>query len=610
MSCPHADPGGCDAGHGRRRRLRIVRTPAITALLLSSLAAATALAAPRTGHELRTARPGNPIQAENTLPGTRAWYGTPAPPNAVDAYASEVSARPGQPIHLHVATEPAAAYRIEIYRLGWYGGTGGRLIGCSPSCNGSRQGVPRPNPGPDSGSGLLKLDWPVTDTIKLGRDWVSGYYYVNVVLANGASLGTVRHVPIVVLAGRNRPSEILAQAPVNTWQAYNAWGGMSLYTKPGTLEGSHVSFDRPYDIVHQGPGNWELSAVRFLERNGYDVSYTTDLDTDRDPASLLRHALVMTLGHDEYWTHAMRDAFEAARDAGVNLAFLGANTGYWQIRYEDGRRTLVEYRHPELDPERDPSLKTTTFRELTPPRPECTLLGVAYGQLGDSNDYTVNADALSDPWFKSTGFTPGSTLHGLVGYEWDGLQPGCDVPPVTVFFHSEHEHGTPPVEGTLWNADAVRYTAPSGARVFAAGSFQFTWGLDPVQERYDARLDRFMRNGLDDLTRPAAPASVATTARAGAGVFVAVPAPRSVQVTGIIAFRHRGPRAFAPGGQGVVKISLPRCTALVDRPGRGVFRYAVAYVSRWRASVPTLGPAVRSQAAGAAQRTPCARPLP
>ena len=159
---------------------------------------------------------------------------------------------------------------------------------------------------------------------------------------------------------------------------------MSLYTKPGTLPGSHVSFDRPYDTAHQGPTWWELSAVHFLERHGYDVSYTTDVDTDRDPASLLRHALVLTLGHDEYWTNTMRNAFEAARDAGVNLGFLGANTGYWQIRYEDARRTLVEYRHPELDPEPDPALKTTTFRELTPPRPECTLLGVGYGQLGDS----------------------------------------------------------------------------------------------------------------------------------------------------------------------------------------------------------------------------------
>ncbi len=408
-------------------------------------------------------------------------------------------------------------------------------------------------------------------------------------------------MPVIVLAPQSRHSQIRVQASVNTWEAYNAWGGMSLYTKPGTVEGSHVSFDRPYDVEHQGPANWELPAMHFLERHGYDVSYTTDVDTDSDPRSLQDHALVMTLGHDEYWTHQMRDAFEAARDAGVSLAFMGANTGYWQIRYEDGHRNLVEYRHPALDPEPDPALKTTTFRELTPPRPECTLLGVAYGQLGDSNDFTVNSEALADPWFRDTEFTPGSTLHGLVGYEWDGVQPGCAIPSLTVFFHSEHEHGASPVEGTLWNADTVRYTASSGARVFAAASFQFSWGLDPLQERYDERLDRFMRNGLDDLTRPAAPKAVAALPR-GSGVLVAVPQPTGVQVRGIVAYRHRGAGAFTPGGPGVAAISLRGCSAFADRPGRGVCRSAVSYVSRWRPSAPRMGPAVRSSGGPSGRR--------
>jgi len=586
------------------------RRAAITLLL--TLSAATALVAPRGRSEIRvTPRATNPIEAENALPGTTAWNGPPAPLDAIDAYASEVSVLPGGTIHLHVATDPPASYRVEVYRLGWYGGTGGRLVACSPSCSDSRQGAVQPIPRPDAGSGLLQLDWPVTDTIRTGSDWVSGYYYVNVVLTSGDATGTSRHVPVIVLAPRGRPSEILAQASVNTWQAYNAWGGMSLYTKFGTLEGSHVSFDRPYDLDHQGPASWELASVHFLERHGYDVSYTTDVDTDRDPGSLLRHALVMTLGHDEYWTKAMRDAFEAARDAGIDLAFVGANISYWQVRYEHGRRNLVEYRHPELDPEPNTALKTTTFRELQPPRPECTLLGVAYGQLGDSNDFTVNAGALDDPWFKGTGFAPGSTLHGLVGYEWNGVQPGCAVPQLTVFFHSEHQNGHSPVEGTLWNADTVRYTAPSRARVFSASSFQFSWGLDPLQERYDTRLDRFMRNALDDLTRPAAPAAVTVLPRA-TGVLVAVPRPTQVQITGIVAFRHPGAGAFRPTSPATVRISLPGCTAFADRPGRGVFRYTVAYTNRWRPSAALLGAAVRSSGAPAAtiRSWKCVRPFP
>ena len=219
-------------------------------------------------------------------------------------------------------------YRVEIYRLGWYDGMGGRLIGCSRPAAARTQVCRRTNPGPDSGQRPAppRLARHGHDPHRAATG-SSGYYYFNVVLVDGAAPGTETPRPRdrPGAAGRGRRS-ILAQASVNTWQAYNAWGGMSLYTKPGTLAGSHVSFDRPYDTSHQGPTWWELSAVHFLERHGYDVSYTTDVDTDRDPASLLRHALVMTLGHDEYWTHAMRDAFEAARDAGVNLAFMGANT--------------------------------------------------------------------------------------------------------------------------------------------------------------------------------------------------------------------------------------------------------------------------------------------
>jgi len=461
---------------------------------------------------------------------------------------------------------------------------------CEPSCAGSRRGVHRSVLLPDSASGLLQLDWPVTDTIAIGSDWTSGYYYLDVVLTSGPHAGQSRRVPLIVRAPPGASSAILAQASVNTWQAYNSWGGLSLYTKFGSVEGSHVSFSRPYDLVHQGPASWELAAVHFLERYGYDVSYTTDADTDSEPASLLQHALVIVLGHDEYWTQTMRDAFEQARDAGVNLAFLGANDGYWQIRYADDRRTLVEYRDPRLDPDPDPALKTATFRSLDPPRPECELLGVGYGQIGDSADYVVNDSALSDSWFGATGFSPGSTLRGLVGYEWNGVEPGCNVPSLTVFFHHEMLGGAPIAEGRRSNADAVRYTAASGARVFAAGSLQFAWGLDPLQERYDPRLDRFMRNGLDDLTRPPAPAS-ATAAPQGAGIAVSAPASGNVQVRGLVVYRHRGARAFKPDGSDVVRIDVPRCGVFLDHPGRGVFRYAVAYASGWRESTPILAPA-------------------
>ena len=122
----------------------------------------------------------------------------------------------------------------------------------------------------------------------------------------------------------------------------------------------------------------ELDLVRFLERQGYDVSYTTDVDTDQHPTELLTHRLVVIAGHDEYQSGAQRTAYENARAAGVNLAFLGGDIGDWQIRYEDNHRTIVEYRSGSADPEPDPALKTDRFVTLSPPRPPCQLLGVQY----------------------------------------------------------------------------------------------------------------------------------------------------------------------------------------------------------------------------------------
>jgi hypothetical protein len=150
-------------------------------------------------------------------------------------------------------------------------------------------------------------------------------------------------------------------------------------------------------------------------------------------------------------------------------------------------------------------------------------------------------------------------------------------------------NGAPFRAGSQSNADAVRYTAPSGARVFSAGSLQFSWGLDPLQERYDKRLDRFMRNGLDDLTRPPAPTDVSIMQRGG-GVVVGVPPTQSPQVHGLVVYRHRGLLGFGPDDRDVVRIDVPRCSVFFDHPGRGVFRYAAAYAGGWRASAPVFAP--------------------
>jgi hypothetical protein len=294
--------------------------------------------------------------------------------------------------------------------------------------------------------------------------------------------------------------------PFTTAHAYNNWGGKSLYVSNSTDRDPAVkiTFDRPFaswneaNLNARWPFAWDLQLIRFLEREGYDVAYTTDLDTHREPESLLGHPLLMTSGHDEYWSMEMRDAFETAREAGASLACMGANTGYWQVRFEDGDRTMVEYRRDDLDPEPDPALKTVRFRDLDPPRPECSLWGVQYQDgavLGGrpGHDYELTDASRGDSWLEGTGFEHPATLADLVGYEWDALQPGMEPPDATVFFHY--------ADSELSNADVVRHRTPAGGIVLATGSLQFSWGLDDWDRpgHADPRLQTFMRNALRDL---------------------------------------------------------------------------------------------------------------
>jgi N,N-dimethylformamidase beta subunit-like protein len=361
-----------------------------------------------------------------------------------------------------------------------------------------------------------------------------------------------------------------------------------------------VSFDRPYDW-QPGPGGqpleWEYPLVRFLERSGYELSYQTDVDSDADPASLLRHRLVITAGHGEYWTKTMRNAFEAARNSGGNLAFLGANTGYWQVRYEDGGRTIVAYKS-RYDPEPHPALKTTMFRDLEPPRYECELLGVqSQGVKLDwlPSDYPVAPGAIADPWLRGTGFRAGDVLRRIVSVESDtipGNQTAADScgHRLTVFFH--HETGSDKSR----NADAVPYTTASGARVFAFGSHTFAWGLDDfggnpdeTHGLVDPRLQRFMRNASDDLTRPAPPTSIDVRAT-GQGVLVSVDRLPDARVLRVIVVRRQVGRARTVRVCSVARRTHAFCR---DRVGRGAYRYFAVAADRWRTSFSLRSATVR-----------------
>jgi hypothetical protein len=449
----------------------------------------------------------NPVQAENARRGTVDWWAAPNTDSAVAVYASATDARPGDVVDLHVSTSPAAPYRVLVYRLGWYDGAGARFVECI-GCDRPRAGSPQPVPpwGPD---GYIDAGWPVTDELAVGGDWVSGYYLVRAQLTGGPDAGQSASTYVIVRRPHST-ADILVQVPVNTWEAYNAWGGKSLYSF-SSAEGRRairVSFDRPYAWWlpgGQGPLGWELPLVAFLEREGYDVSYQSDVYTDAHPRTLLHHKLDIVIGHDEYWTKTMRDAWEAARAAGVDLAFMGANAAYWQVQLQDGGRTVYTWKSM-YDPEPNPSLKTAMFRELVPPRYECALIGIQHQGVGlqwPPGDYTVEPTAFSTPWMRGTGFKAGDVLPGIVSTESDTI-PGDQTAAsscgnaLTVILHREHGGDK---DG---NADATVYRAPSGAYVFASGSHQFSWGLTDFPWNAaqghgfaDPRLQRFVANMFD-----------------------------------------------------------------------------------------------------------------
>jgi hypothetical protein len=321
------------------------------------------------------------------------------------------------------------------------------------------------------------------------------------------------------------PPAILYQQSVTTYQAYNLYPddhrtGKSLYGSsygPPTISGGTravaVSFDRPY--AGDGSGDllkWEIHLVRWLERSGYDVGYSTDLDTHAHGARLLASKAFLVTGHDEYWSREMYDAVEAARDAGVHLAFLGSNAAYWQVRLSPSasgaaNRVMTCYKNAAVDPVQGPTT-TVNWRDPLLNRPEQRLIGVQYSEIivggidGTYADYTVTNGGN---WvYAGSGLKDGDVVPGIVGYETDQLRSEYPAPVA--------------IEGTSALLSASRFTnvaslpatanssiyrAPSGAWVFAAGTIGWSLALDDFLDRNvaDPRIQRTTANLLDTFTR-------------------------------------------------------------------------------------------------------------
>ncbi len=419
------------------------------------------------------------LQEENRRPGTTRWthVGT-ADQGQLEGFADVTSATAGDTVTLYVNTT-AKRVQFEIYRMGWYQGLGGRLVATLPSVAGQAQ----PSPDVTPGTNMVECHWQPTTSFEVDKDWAPGNYLIR--LVGDASYG--EWVPITIRDDRSTAA-ILMQNSVTTWQAYNLWGGYSLYYGQAAGGGQSyadrarvVSFDRPYGYHWAaGAADWlgnELPFLMLAERNGLDLAYATDIDLHAKPSMLTSHRCLVSLGHDEYWSSAMRTGVTVALAKGVNLAFLGANACYRHIRLAAGptgpNRHQICYKDGSEDPLNgvDDAEVTWNWPDGPDPRPECEFIGPQYQSFGASGPMKV-ADPTMWP-LRGTGLAAGSSMPSVIGSEFDAYVPVLPCPKnLDVVCHSP----TGSVSGHGFS-DVTWYTAPGGGGVFASGTAAFVGAL-------------------------------------------------------------------------------------------------------------------------------------
>ncbi|WP_411292890.1 N,N-dimethylformamidase beta subunit family domain-containing protein [Streptomyces sp. CBMA123] len=411
---------------------------------------------------------------EQSLPGNPDWEITdPGRAGAVEGFADRVSVLPGESFGLHVST-PAAAFTVSAYRMGWYGGARARLVWRREHVPGAKQAAAHV----DQVTRTVLTGWQRTLTVDTAG-WPEGAYLLRLDAEDGSGRS---YVPLTVRSAGTAGKTVVMSAPA-TWQAYNEWGGYSLYNGPtGGLatRSLRVVFDRPYDYDH-GAGLflvYEAPLIALAERLGLPLAYTTGIDVAREPGLLRGASAVLSLGHDEYWSPEQRAHVVTARDAGTNLAILGANCCFRRIRFEPTElgpdRTVVCYKAAWAQ---DPGYQagspaTTDFRAGPGADPESSMLGVIYDGYPVDAPYVVTSPGH---WaFEGTGVTAGASFPHLVGVEYDRVDTGFPTPrPIEVIAHS-------PVvcEGRRSHSDTAYYTVPSGAGVFASGTMRWVETLD------------------------------------------------------------------------------------------------------------------------------------
>jgi hypothetical protein len=423
------------------------------------------------------------IVAENAKIGHPWWVNTPQNAGDIEGYGSQVSAVAGDTVTLFVSTK-SPQFHVEAYRMGYYQGIGARLIWQSAQVAGMRQASPTLI----APTNTIECNWSPSLTVKVDKTWPPGVYLLKLVGTSNEQ----QYVPLCVRDDASKAAIVIQQS-VTTWQAYNRWGGYSLYdgNTGSQLSFTHaggdyddrariVSFDRPYDHDWASGaadlvGN-EFPVIYNAEKLGLDVTYWTDVDLHARPQLLMNHKALLSLGHDEYWSYQMRKGASTAVNGGVNLAFLGANACYRQIRFDNSplgpNRHQICYKSAAEDPlfNVNNSLVTVNWPEAPVSQPESLLIGSTYQDIAAMANMAIT-DASS--WvFAGTGLTQGQQLPKVVQGEFDRYQPSSSSPQnLDVVAHS-----IVPNRGNNYS-DVTWYTVAGGGGVFATGNATWIGGM-------------------------------------------------------------------------------------------------------------------------------------
>jgi hypothetical protein len=428
------------------------------------------------------------IGTENQNTGSTGWMITNPANIQIQAYTDKVSYNPGETVSFFVSVPTGGTtYTLNIYRLGYYKGLGGRLIANLGTFTGAAQGYwdgttlqNCPTAIIDSTTHNCEAGWSVSTTWTIPNTAVTGVY-----VALFKENATNKQCPVGFVVKGNFGADYAVVRPTTTDQAYNSWGGWSLYTVEGT--GVKVSYNRPIWLT-TNLYDYEINFIQWVEQQGYNLTYYADIDIHANSALLLNSKAMISTGHDEYWTKERRDGWEAAISAGISSAFLGANPSGWQARLEvdasgTDNRTLVCYKVATFptpgtlshDPIYgvDNTRVTSLWRDNVLSRPEDAMVGIMYSGYqpnGITGNFHWTADSSMDTTFTAGTGLVASTNYGtdIVGYEWDKIQTGSPSGVKTIGTTAVTGTGGADTSNTTW------YRHASGALVFATGSIGWT----------------------------------------------------------------------------------------------------------------------------------------